>query len=353
MPVDALRLSDLRSLIPDRCFEVLPLRALAYLSWDVALIAASYVAMAHMPVWFVEAPLIFLVGTLCWAIFVLGHDAGHGVFLPGRRANLIAGTVMHGMLLVPFRAWQRSHALHHAGTGHIEREEVFRASRPGQTGPAYAVFFRSGLFVLFGWPLYKLGLRNIGTCSLIRSGHYLPGSDLMAPAYRVSWYAGTLCVLASLSLYLGLFAIFGFVFFMKYILAPYFIYSGWLTFTTWMQHVSEQVPVYEAADWTPLKGALCTVDRDYGVFGWLTHRTGTCHVIHHLFPHIPHYHLPAATRAVRPALGRYYLQSKRFVLIDFIHSLRHCHVVVPADGRLAYRPAREVSSTDQTAGDVT
>lgn len=51
-----------------------------------------------------------------------------------------------------------------------------------------------------------------------------------------------------------------------------------------------------------MRGGLSTIDRDYGVFNKIHHDIGT-HVVHHLFPQIPHYHLTEATevRAGAPA----------------------------------------------------
>lgn len=54
-----------------------------------------------------------------------------------------------------------------------------------------------------------------------------------------------------------------------------------------------------------MRGGLSTIDRDYGIFNKIHHDIGT-HVVHHLFPQIPHYHLCEATEAVKPVLGEYY-----------------------------------------------
>ncbi|MEL7547221.1 MAG: fatty acid desaturase [Pseudomonadota bacterium] len=342
-------ISTLRAAVPEQCFDVNAFKSIAYLVFDLCLIAACYGVLSQVSVWYIEWPLIFLIGTLLWSIFVLGHDAGHGVFVRSRIGNTIWGTLMHGALLVPFRAWQRSHALHHANTGHLDKEEVFRACRKPQDRWFRKVLFRSGIFLGLGWPMYKLGFRNIGTYSPIKGSHFLPTSTLMAPHIRGSWYAGLIVALLFGGAYVGLAMIYGWGFFAKYILAPYLIYGAWLTFVTWMQHVSEDVPVYQADDWTFLKGSLCSVDRNYGAFNWLTHNTGNYHVIHHLFPTIPHYHLKGATEAVRPLLGETYLRSDRFVLFDFVRSMLNCHHVVSADGRETYRSEYPFSRTYERA----
>lgn len=59
-----------------------------------------------------------------------------------------------------------------------------------------------------------------------------------------------------------------------------------------------------------MRGGLSTIDRDYGWFNNIHHDIGT-HVVHHLFPQIPHYHLIEATEAVKPVLGQYYRDPKK------------------------------------------
>jgi hypothetical protein len=43
-------------------------------------------------------------------------------------------------------------------------------------------------------------------------------------------------------------------------------------------------------EWNYMRGGLSTIDRDYGWFNNIHHDIGT-HVVHHLFPQIPHYNL--------------------------------------------------------------
>lgn len=59
-----------------------------------------------------------------------------------------------------------------------------------------------------------------------------------------------------------------------------------------------------------MRGGLSTIDRDYGIFNNIHHDIGT-HVVHHLFPQIPHYNLVEATEAVKPVLGDYYREPEK------------------------------------------
>jgi hypothetical protein len=47
---------------------------------------------------------------------------------------------------------------------------------------------------------------------------------------------------------------------------------------------------FQYQEWNYMRGGLSTIDRDYGWLNNIHHDIGT-HVVHHLFPQIPHYNL--------------------------------------------------------------
>ena len=73
------------------------------------------------------------------------------------------------------------------------------------------------------------------------------------------------------------------------------VFVMWLDLVTYLHHHGhqERLPWYRGEKWSYLRGGLTTVDRDYGWINNIHHDIGT-HVIHHLFPQIPHYHLVEA-----------------------------------------------------------
>ena len=53
---------------------------------------------------------------------------------------------------------------------------------------------------------------------------------------------------------------------------------------TYLHHTHEEVHHFDADSWTFVKGALATVDRDFGFIGkHLFHNIIDHHVVHHLF----------------------------------------------------------------------
>ena len=54
-------------------------------------------------------------------LFMIQHDCGHGTFFAGRSANDWVGRVIGVLTLTPYDCWRRSHAIHHATTGNLDR----------------------------------------------------------------------------------------------------------------------------------------------------------------------------------------------------------------------------------------
>merc|ERR1719329_1438155 len=81
---------------------------------------------------------------------------------------------------------------------------------------------------------------------------------------------------------------------------PYLVMNSWLVTYTWLQHTDPAVPHYDDKDWSFVRGCFATVDRPYPALAdLLHHRIGTTHVVHHLFPAMPHYNAVEATAILR------------------------------------------------------
>ncbi len=65
---------------------------------------------------------------------------------------------------------------------------------------------------------------------------------------------------------------------------PYLIVNFHLILITYLQHTDVFMPHFRGAEWTWLRGALCTVDRSFGfVLDRVFHHITDTHVCHHLF----------------------------------------------------------------------
>ncbi len=83
------------------------------------------------------------------------------------------------------------------------------------------------------------------------------------------------------------------------------------------------------------------------------HHIVDLHVVHHLFPKIPHYHAQEATDAIRPLLGKYYHQDNGPWYGALYENFRDCRWVetdanVPAMERIP-KVSLALPRPDQTA----
>ncbi|XP_022891947.1 acyl-lipid omega-3 desaturase (cytochrome b5), endoplasmic reticulum-like [Olea europaea var. sylvestris] len=65
----------------------------------------------------------FAQGTIFWAIFVIGHDCGHGSFSENLNLNNIVGHILHSSILVTYHGWIISLRTHHQNHGHVDNDE--------------------------------------------------------------------------------------------------------------------------------------------------------------------------------------------------------------------------------------
>jgi omega-6 fatty acid desaturase (delta-12 desaturase) len=65
--------------------------------------------------------LLLPVAGLYVRLFIIQHDCGHGSFFPNARLNQWTGAVLGVMTLFPFAYWRKTHAVHHATSGNLDR----------------------------------------------------------------------------------------------------------------------------------------------------------------------------------------------------------------------------------------
>jgi acyl-lipid omega-3 desaturase len=330
-------LADVRNAIPEECFQPNTWRSLAYFFLDVGLVTGLY-AIAHaLDSWLFWPAFWFMQGTLFWALFVVGHDCGHGSFSRLRWLNNLIGHLSHTFILVPYHGWRISHRTHHANTGNVDTDESWYPVTEAKYRQMswYEKLIRFQL-LLFAYPLY-LFRRSPGK----QGSHFLPSSPLFRPNEKGDIITSTTLWIIMV---VGLAAFgwqFGGMALLKYYIGPYLVFVVWLDLVTFLHHTDPEVPWYRGESWNFLKGALSSVDRDYGIFNSIHHNIGT-HVAHHIFLSIPHYHLKQATAAIKPILGDHYRKSDEPIWSIFWRSLFNCHFVPDQGGTLYYQPAKSL-----------
>lgn len=96
-------------------FELILTAAIFIASWGVAWLAfkAGW--------WPVALLLTVPAGVFLVRLFMIQHDCGHGSFFEDRAANDWVGRAIGVLTLTPYDYWRRTHAMHHATSGNLDR----------------------------------------------------------------------------------------------------------------------------------------------------------------------------------------------------------------------------------------
>ena len=107
------RPSELRSTL-EIAITFVPLATLWVLAW----------AALHFGYWWLSLLLAIPAAGFLVRLFMIQHDCGHGSFFCHRLANDWVGRVIGVLTLTPYDFWRRTHAIHHATSGHLERRGI-------------------------------------------------------------------------------------------------------------------------------------------------------------------------------------------------------------------------------------
>ena len=233
-------------------------------------------------------------GGLLVRLFIIQHDCGHQSMFTGRRVNDWIGRFIGILTLTPYDHWKRGHALHHAGSGNLDRRgigddiltmtvEEYRASSK----------WSRLKYRLYRHPAVMFG---IGPAYLFMFVHRLPIGAMKNGAKP--WISAMVTNAAVAVLYGVLIWAVGWKIFVM-IQIPTVIVGA--TIGVWMfyvQHQFEQTHWSRKAEWTREEAAL-EGSSYYALpapLMWLTGNIGIHH-IHHLSSRIPFYHLPRILKA--------------------------------------------------------
>lgn len=341
---------EFRRAIPAHCFERSLVRSLRYLVQDYAILISLYLAVPYFEHYAGLAGLFVwycLMGVFGFALFVVGHDCLHGSFSEHQWLNDVLGHIAFAPILSPYFPWQKSHKLHHAFTNHLEKDKghPWNQEKHWVTWPAWMKYFNA--FPLSGWikwmPVYTIFGYSDGS-------HFWPWSRLFQRnEERVKCVvSGILCAICA---YIA-FVVCGrdaFVFF-KYYIVPLSFFGLMLVIVTYLQHTDAHAEIYEADEWSFVRGQTQTIDRTYG-FGLdiAMHNITDAHVVHHFFNKIPHYHLVEATAGIKQVLEPYrgtqygykYEVNYNFFALFLKYNVHLDYLVYKCKGIMQYRAGKE------------
>jgi acyl-lipid omega-6 desaturase (Delta-12 desaturase) len=226
-------------------------------------------------------------GALLTRFFALQHDCGHGSFFSSRRLNELTGNVISVLTFTPHDHWRNCHAIHHAGSGNLERRgigdiETITVQEFESMSPLgkwrYRIVRHPVISLLIGPPLYFFALQRWPIAMRKGKRQVLPGVLLHNLALLV--FYGSLCWLLGTGLVLS-------------VVLPTAMMAAWIG--GWLFHVQHQFEetLWDGADKWDVKIAALKGSSHLqlpAVLNWLTCDIGLHH-IHHLSSRIPNYRL--------------------------------------------------------------
>ncbi|KAL4080868.1 fatty acid desaturase-domain-containing protein [Scleroderma citrinum] len=355
-----LTIKDLLSAIPAHCFKRSALRSSMYIAWDCLVIAGIYKTTGYLDTFITPEYLNFPHASLypaarfgLWALYgfwtglfatglwVIAHECGHQAFSESKFINNSVGWVLHSALGVPYHSWRITHAKHHASTGHMTQDQVFVPKTRSQLGlpsfdptkedilgssiseevrrelwealgdsPLGAMLGAAG-YLLGGWPAYLI--RNASGQKRYPKGtnHFNPKAVMFAPHQYDAVILSDIGILLWLGAVGTSIYVYGLPTVFRLYIVPYLWVNHWLVLITFLQHTDPLLPHYRAPEFTFVRGALATLDRNLlgdcgSIMGWIgahaTNGISETHVLHHVSSKIPHYNAWEASAALHKRL---------------------------------------------------
>jgi len=358
-------IKQLRDAIPAHCFDRSLLISGTYLVVDLILISLFFYTAHYFETNF-SSSSSWIVSIIFWNVYwfaqggvmtgvwVIAHECGHQSFSKWKLVNNSVGWVLHSALLVPYHSWRITHGIHHKSTSHMERDQVYVPKTLSQVTSGkndihnaiadspLAATIQIVVMLLVGWPFY-LATNAWGQDYKKRTNHFEPSAPMFKPSQRLDVIISDLGLILMLGVISWASLNFTFASMVKYYGVPYLYVNFWLVLITYLQHTDTRIAHYRGEEWNFIRGALSTVDRDYGFMNIVLHHIGDTHVAHHLFSTMPHYHAQEATKSLKKVLGKYYLEDKTPIMSALWKSWNTCHYVENTGDILYYKTISQKS----------
>ncbi|KRX08182.1 hypothetical protein PPERSA_12337 [Pseudocohnilembus persalinus] len=347
-----ITVEKIRNCIPKEYFVKDEKRFLVYVWYSVsAVIFTAFLAQKFIPfeLWAIPLWIVYALvnGTIATGIWVLGHECGHHAFSDSNLKNEILGYILHTPLLVPYFSWQHSHHVHHSKCNHMNIGETHvplrvedakaksYASLKNTIGEDAFAILQMNLMAWLGWPVYLIFGTTGGPARGFTS-HFIVPNKLFPKDKLVK------VGISNLGLMIVFFALYkwaqatSFLYVFAVYFGPYLIVNCYLVIYTFLQHTDKTIPHYDERQWTWLKGALSTIDRNYpGFINALHYDIGSTHVVHHIFHELPFYNAPFASIYVKELLGDLYNYDSRNIWRTLFECCKL--IAVKDDGTGVYR----------------
>jgi omega-6 fatty acid desaturase (delta-12 desaturase) len=231
-------------------------------------------------------------------LFMIQHDCGHGAFFPHRLANDWVGRVIGVLTLTPYDYWRRTHAIHHATSGKLERRGIGDIETLTVREYLALPWHQRLRYRLYRHPAVMFG---VGPAYLFLLQYRLP-LGLMRSGWRpwISAMGTNLAIALAAAAMIWLIGVIPFLLVHLPIMLIGATIGVWLFY---VQHQFEDTFWADETHWNVHDAALHGSSHYElpGVLRWFTANIGIHH-IHHLSSRIPYYRLNRVLRD-HPELG--------------------------------------------------
>jgi omega-6 fatty acid desaturase (delta-12 desaturase) len=225
-------------------------------------------------------------------LFTIQHDCGHGSFFRNRLANHTVGRLIGVLTLTPYDYWRRTHAIHHASSGNLDRRGTGDVQMLTVSEYLDLPRWRRLAYRLSRHPLILLAL---GPIYIFLLKHRLP-VELMDGGKEV-WISAMATNLAIAGIVFGMSALVGVHNFLLIHLPITLLAASIGVWLFYVQHQFEDTYWDHQEAWSFHAGAMqgSTHFDLPAPLRWFTANIGIHHV-HHLASRIPSYRLSEVLR---------------------------------------------------------
>lgn len=262
-----------------------------------ALWALSYAAL-QVSFW-LSLLVAVPAGAMLVRFFLIQHDCGHQAFFKTRAANDWVGRVLGIFTMTPYDFWKRTHAIHHATHGNLERRGIGDIDTL-----TVAEYEARSMWGKLRYRIYRnpLVLFVIGPAYLFLLQHRLPVTQMRAG--WTPWISAMATNVGIAALFAGMMWLVGVKAFLMVHIPIVMIAASIGVWMFYVQHQFEHTVWDHNSEWE-MKSAALLGSSHYDLpqpLRWLTANIGIHHV-HHLVSRIPYYRLHEVIETY-PELGK-------------------------------------------------
>jgi acyl-lipid omega-6 desaturase (Delta-12 desaturase) len=343
-PQREFSLNDVRTAIPESCYGRSSGRAVTVVLTVLVVYALPLAGLAMSDRWWMLLICWPLTGFGVAGLFVLGHDASHGVLVHSPRVNRILARLLMGPSLHAEAAWDLGHnRIHHGYTARQGFDFVWhpatRADYAAMSRPCRA---RHRL----EWSMLGAGAYYLRSVWWDKMWHFSPPGKRQSAIRRDKLMLAIVAVAVALAA--GMPAMLdgrwldAIWLTFKLFVVPFLLFVQIIGWTVYVHHIAPDIRWRNRRDWTQYKGQMesTTVIRIPAIANRLWFHNIFIHVPHHVDTRIRFDHLPRAAAAIAAAHPGT-VRSSRMSIPGYLRTTGACKLYDFETGQWStYAPAR-------------